>query len=290
MHQYGVRDIEKLLGLPRSAIRALIKAGFVTPERGPRNAWRFSFQDLIVLRTAQALSASLVPYRRITKALKELRRNLPEEMPLSGLRIAAVGDHGRRQGRRCALAGRNGPVPARLRRRSGRRRAERRRADADARRTTPSRRAHARRRRRARAARHARRNRSVPAIDRDRSRAPGRSHESRAPPARKRPPVRSRAGLSRRAEELRQRRVAALQLRRAARRHGSQGRGDGGVSSSRCAAIRRWPIATTTWRCSTRSSSGRRMQSGTWRSIEGSSRASRRTELSLSPLPLAGEG
>ncbi len=92
MHQYGVRDIEKLLGLPRSAIRALIKAGFVTPERGPRNAWRFSFQDLIVLRTAQALSASLVPYRRITKALKELRRNLPEEMPLSGLRIAAVGD------------------------------------------------------------------------------------------------------------------------------------------------------------------------------------------------------
>ena len=92
MHQYGVRDIEKLLGLPRSAIRALIKAGFVTPQRGPRNAFLFSFQDLIVLRTAQGLSASLVPYRRITKALKELRRNLPDEMPLSGLRIAAVGD------------------------------------------------------------------------------------------------------------------------------------------------------------------------------------------------------
>ena len=92
MHQYGVRDIEKLLGLRRSAIRALIKAGFVTPQRGPRDAWRFSFQDLIVLRTAQTLSASLVPYRRITKALKELRRNLPDEMPLSGLRIAAVGD------------------------------------------------------------------------------------------------------------------------------------------------------------------------------------------------------
>ena len=79
MHQYGVRDIEKLLGLPRSTIRALIGAGFVTPARGPRNAWLFSFQDLIVLRTAQALSASLVPNRRITKSLKELRRNLPEE-------------------------------------------------------------------------------------------------------------------------------------------------------------------------------------------------------------------
>jgi tetratricopeptide (TPR) repeat protein len=92
MHQYGVRDIEKLLGLTRNTIRALVGAGFVTPERGPRNAWRFSFQDLIVLRTAQALSAALVPNRRITRSLKELRRNLPDEMPLSGLRIAAVGD------------------------------------------------------------------------------------------------------------------------------------------------------------------------------------------------------
>jgi tetratricopeptide (TPR) repeat protein len=92
MHPYGVRDIEKLLGLTRNTVRALVGAGFVTPERGPRNAWRFSFQDLIVLRTAQALSASLVPNRRISRSLKELRRNLPDEMPLSGLRIAAVGD------------------------------------------------------------------------------------------------------------------------------------------------------------------------------------------------------
>ena len=56
MHPYGVRDVEKLLRLPRSTIRALIDAGFVSPARGPRNAWRFSFQDLIVLRTAQALA------------------------------------------------------------------------------------------------------------------------------------------------------------------------------------------------------------------------------------------
>jgi len=52
----------------------------------------FSFQDLIVLRTAQELSAALVPRRRIVRALKELRRQLPESMPLSGLRIGAVGD------------------------------------------------------------------------------------------------------------------------------------------------------------------------------------------------------
>lgn len=93
MHQYGVRDVAKLLGLSRSTIRALIAAGFVTPTRGPRNAWQFSFRDLIVLRTAQALAAARIPQRRILKSLKELRRHLPESMPLSGLRIAAVADH-----------------------------------------------------------------------------------------------------------------------------------------------------------------------------------------------------
>ncbi len=92
MHEYGVRDVEKLLRLPRSTIRALIAAGFVSPTRGPRNAWRFSFQDLIVLRTAQALANAKVPQRRITRSVKELRRHLPDAMPLSGLTICAVAD------------------------------------------------------------------------------------------------------------------------------------------------------------------------------------------------------
>jgi tetratricopeptide (TPR) repeat protein len=92
VHSYGVREVEKLLRLPRSTIRALIDAGFVSPVRGPRNAWRFSFQDLIVLRTAQALAAAKVPSRRITRSVRELRRHLPQQMPLSGLSICAVAD------------------------------------------------------------------------------------------------------------------------------------------------------------------------------------------------------
>src|SRR3989441_807700 len=71
MHQYGVRDVERLLRLPRSTIRSLVNAGFVSPERGPRKSYLFSFQDLIVLRTAQALAAAKVPPRRITKSLKQ---------------------------------------------------------------------------------------------------------------------------------------------------------------------------------------------------------------------------
>jgi tetratricopeptide (TPR) repeat protein len=92
MQSYGVRDVERLLRLPRSTIRTLIRAGFVSPTRGPRNAWRFSFQDLIVLRTAQALAAAKVTHRRITRSMRELRRHLPEHMPLSGLSICAVAD------------------------------------------------------------------------------------------------------------------------------------------------------------------------------------------------------
>src|SRR2546428_8467849 len=92
MQQYGVREVEKLLRLPRSTIHSLVKAGFVSPARGPRNTFRFSFQDLIVLRTAQALAAAKVPAKRITRSLKDLRRHLPGDMPLSGLSIGAVGD------------------------------------------------------------------------------------------------------------------------------------------------------------------------------------------------------
>jgi DNA-binding transcriptional MerR regulator len=90
VHSYGVRDVEKLLRLSRSTIRSLIAAGFVTPARGPRGAWRFSFQDLIVLRTAQALADANMPPRRIMRSMRELRRHLPDTMPLSGLNIGAV--------------------------------------------------------------------------------------------------------------------------------------------------------------------------------------------------------
>jgi tetratricopeptide (TPR) repeat protein len=92
VQQFGVREVEKLLRLPRRTIHGLIRAGFVSPSRGPRQAYLFSFQDLIVLRTAQALAAANVPAKRITRSLRELRRHLPEAMPLSGLSICAVAD------------------------------------------------------------------------------------------------------------------------------------------------------------------------------------------------------
>lgn len=92
MHHYGVRDIERILNLAPEAIRSLVRAGFVSPARGPRRALQFSFRDLIVLRAASALRLANVPARRITRSLRKLHRSLPAEAPLSGLRISAVGD------------------------------------------------------------------------------------------------------------------------------------------------------------------------------------------------------
>ena len=41
-----------MLGLSRSAIVRLVELGFVKPKRGPRQAYLFSFQDVVLLRTA----------------------------------------------------------------------------------------------------------------------------------------------------------------------------------------------------------------------------------------------
>jgi tetratricopeptide (TPR) repeat protein len=89
---YTVREVEHLLGIPRSVIHNLINAGFVAPARGKRREYRFSFQDLIVLRTAQGLSSAAIAPRKIARSLRRLRAELPSDLPLSGLRITAVGD------------------------------------------------------------------------------------------------------------------------------------------------------------------------------------------------------
>jgi len=89
---YSVRDVERVLQLSPAVTRSLIRAGFVNPERGPRREFRFSFQDLIVLRAARALMQAKISAKRIRRSLESLRRELPEALPLSGIAISALGD------------------------------------------------------------------------------------------------------------------------------------------------------------------------------------------------------
>ena len=46
----------------------------------------------MLLRTAQGLQAARIPPRKILRSLRRLKAALPRELPLSGLRITAVGN------------------------------------------------------------------------------------------------------------------------------------------------------------------------------------------------------
>ncbi len=89
---YTIRALQEMLGLSRGVITGLVASGFVAPGRGPRNEYRFNFQDVVLLRTAVELQAASIPPRKILSALKKLRSTLPDELPLTGLRISAVGN------------------------------------------------------------------------------------------------------------------------------------------------------------------------------------------------------
>ncbi len=91
-HDYSLRSLQSLLGVSKSVLTGLIDAGFVQPTRGRRNELRFTFQDVVVLRTAFQLQSAKIASRKILRALAKLKAELPEELPLSGIRITAVGD------------------------------------------------------------------------------------------------------------------------------------------------------------------------------------------------------
>ncbi|NLD68240.1 MAG: tetratricopeptide repeat protein [Limnobacter sp.] len=91
MQTYSLRAIQSMLGLSRAVVSRLVAAGFVTPARGKRREYLFGFQDIVLLRTAHELQQARIPTRRILRSLQRLRSTLPEELPLSGLRISAIG-------------------------------------------------------------------------------------------------------------------------------------------------------------------------------------------------------
>ena len=92
MSGYAAREVAKMLGLSVGQVRAYVKAGFLDPARGPKGELRFTFQDLVLLRTAQGLVSARIAPRRVRSALRKLREQLPEGRPLRGVHIRAEGD------------------------------------------------------------------------------------------------------------------------------------------------------------------------------------------------------
>ncbi len=92
MSAYSTNDVVELLGVSPARVRHFVDQGFVAPQRGARGAYRFSFQDLVLMRTAKELVDARIPARRVAGALRYLRDRLPSGKSLSTVRIGAHGD------------------------------------------------------------------------------------------------------------------------------------------------------------------------------------------------------
>jgi len=88
---YSLRHVSRLLGLTPAQIRQYVRDGFVEPQRGTGRDVHFSFQDLVLLRTATELRGRLSP-RKVKRSLARLKAQLPEGRALSAVRISAEGD------------------------------------------------------------------------------------------------------------------------------------------------------------------------------------------------------
>lgn len=92
MWGYRTQDVARILGLQEREVRRFARAGFVSPRRGPRNALRFSFQDLVLLRAAADLVKAEVPAARVRRALRKLQGQLPAGRSLASVQVTAEGE------------------------------------------------------------------------------------------------------------------------------------------------------------------------------------------------------
>jgi tetratricopeptide (TPR) repeat protein len=90
--RFSLREAARILELPEARLRALARAGFVAPQRGPIGPLTFGFQDLLLLRTTKGLLESGVPMRRIRRIWASLREQLAADLPLTSITIHTDGE------------------------------------------------------------------------------------------------------------------------------------------------------------------------------------------------------
>src|SRR5450755_1055559 len=91
VHAYNTKDLERLFGLPASAVRSLARSGHISPvKRGGR--LHYSFRDLLMLRTASALRAANISAHRINRTLQTFRETLPTGAASNQRSLTAMGN------------------------------------------------------------------------------------------------------------------------------------------------------------------------------------------------------
>jgi len=82
----------RILEVPASRLRALARAGFLAPQRGPVGPLSFGFHDLLLLRTTKGLLEAGVPMRRIRRIWASLREQLQSDSLLTSVSIHTDGE------------------------------------------------------------------------------------------------------------------------------------------------------------------------------------------------------
>src|SRR5262249_28961621 len=90
--RFSLREAARILEVPEARLRALARAGFLAPQRGPIGPLTFGFQDLLLLRTTKGLVESGVPMRRIRRIWASLREQLAADLPLTSITIQTDGE------------------------------------------------------------------------------------------------------------------------------------------------------------------------------------------------------
>lgn len=93
MGGYTTREAADLVGLTRDQVRRYVMREVIEPTRGLRDEYRFSFQDVVLLRTAKGLGDAEVSVRKTIGLLRKLKHELREIQSLSSVRIFADGNN-----------------------------------------------------------------------------------------------------------------------------------------------------------------------------------------------------
>lgn len=92
MGAYKTIEVADVLGLTPQQVRYYVYAGLLSPDRGPRKEYRYSFSDLVLLRLGRRLSGARIPVRQIRVALEAIQASLEHDEPLASVDVDALGE------------------------------------------------------------------------------------------------------------------------------------------------------------------------------------------------------
>lgn len=91
MRYYTGREVADLANLPLSRIRRWARSGLLDATKDATGHWRYTFQDVAILRAAAKLLRAGISPRRVTATLEKLREQLPHGRPLSAVQLVISG-------------------------------------------------------------------------------------------------------------------------------------------------------------------------------------------------------